>query len=85
MDLIVIEEIDKSDDEKQVIGVASTVEYAEIMIQRFYGGVNKFVINSKKQIQESGLEYSMEITVLEEENFEEFDAIIVLRKFKLNE
>lgn len=82
--LYVIETTDKTDNEKDVIGVASTLEYAELMIIEFFGFKN-FKINRKHVIEESGLEYVLYITVLKDEYFNSYRAEVVVRNFIINE
>lgn len=55
MNVIVIHSKDLQDNETSVIGVADSNEQAEKMIDNFYG---EHEVESKKDIQDSGLEYS---------------------------
>lgn len=60
--VLVIYEIDKSDDARSVIGVASSVEKAISLIKEYYG--EKECFSKPKMIQESGLEFTMSVEVV---------------------
>jgi hypothetical protein len=81
--LYTIEMLDKSDNEKDVIGVASALDYVPIMISD-YIGFNNYKINRKHDIEESGLEYVLYITVFKDEISEEYEAEIIVRYFTVN-
>jgi len=64
--------------------VASTLDYAAIMIKDYFG-FNNFKINRQHNIGESGLEYVLYITVLAWKSHESYEAEVVVRYFTLNE
>jgi len=57
MNLLVIHEKDHDDDVKSVIGIATSVYMADLMIEEYYGKENIKEI-SKDDIRDSNLEYS---------------------------
>lgn len=80
MDLIVIHEQDLQDKEQDVIGVCSSVENAELLINEYYG---EFVEISKQDIRDSALEYS-KILEVKGINEEPYRVKITLQWFSLN-
>ena len=60
--VLVIQEKDKSDNERSVIGVANSVDEAKHLIKAYYGIDNHKVLKYKN-IQDGNLEFEMTIEV----------------------
>lgn len=80
MNLLVIHEQDLKNKEQDVIGVCSSVENAEILINKYYG---EFVEIVKHDIRDSTLEYS-KILEVKDINNEPYMVKITLQWFILN-
>lgn len=82
MNVIVINEKDHEDNEEIVIGVADSLESAELMIEHHYGKDNYTEV-SFNDIRDSNLEYSKVIEIKWAKR-EPTRATITLEWFKLN-
>jgi len=83
MNLLVIHEKDHNDNEEIVIGVAESVEMAEIMIKEYYG-VGNYTEVSKQDIRDSMLEYSKILKIHHNSILSEHSVTITLQWFQLN-
>lgn len=78
--LLVIHEIDLTDDENSVIGIADSIDMAENMINEYYGGFKQIYY---RDIRDSNLEYSKILEVEGVKN-EFYRVKITLEWFELN-
>lgn len=78
--LLVIHEIDLTDDESTVIGIADSIGIAENMIGEYYGNYKQI---HYRDIRDSNLEYSKILEVAGAKN-EFYRVKITLEWFELN-
>ncbi len=81
MNLIVIHELDLSDKDHCVIGVADSVKNAELIISKYYG---EFKEISFQDIRDSNLEYSKVIELNDISKNAKYRVKIYLEWFELN-
>jgi hypothetical protein len=82
MNILVIHELDYSDDKTSVIGVADSVEKANKLIDEYYG---EFKQISYTDIRDSNLEYDKVIDVFDVEYERTYTYKLSLEWFTLNE
>ena len=83
MNLLVIHEKDHDDKEEIVIGVADSVENANLMIEEYYGKVNYDEI-SFNEIRDSCLEYIKVLEIKEDSLNSTYRVTVTLEWFVLN-
>ena len=84
MRLLVIHELDHEDEENTVVGIASSVEQAEDLIDEYYGTGNYQEI-SCNEIDQVNIEYVKLFEIQSQFDKEPFCATICLEWFTLNE
>ena len=83
MEVIVIHEKDLEDRADTVIGVADSVDNAEILIEKYYG-IGQFEEISFRDIRDSSLEYSKVIEVKDNDRFA-YQLELTLQWFNVND